>query len=271
MVTTKYSNLVKEALESSHKAVAFTGAGVSLESGIPTFRGDSGIWKKYHPALFGNLPGLALAFLVRTRKLAGFIGEAVGTFAAATPNQAHVKLAQWEQEGRIMGIITQNVDNLHQKAGSREVLELHGNIYRMRCTGCGRTYTIGREHLLDMSRSLDELLEGGRRIGRLELLNLLKRYALRCEACARITRPDMVFFGEPLPHLVLEMAFDWSSSCDLFLCIGTSGVVQPAASLPFIAKRSGATLIEVNPEPSAITPHAHVFIPSPAAKFFASI
>ncbi len=268
MIKKEYSYILREALDESQKTVAFTGAGVSLESGIPTFRGDTGIWRSYHPAIYGNLPGLALAFLIKTKKFASFIHDVLGTFATALPNPAHIKLAHWEREGRIVGVITQNVDNLHQEAGSREVLELHGNIYRLRCPGCGRKYTLEKQRLLEISNQLNRLLEGGKRISRLELLSLLRKFAARCEACARITRPDVVFFGEPLPRLTLEMAFEWSSSCDLFLSIGTSGVVQPAASLPFIAKRSGAKLIEINTEPSAITRYADVFIPTPAAKLF---
>ncbi len=256
---------------SSRKAAAFTGAGVSAESGIPTFRGDEGIWREYPPAVYGNLPGLAAAFLFRPRRVAGFAQDALRAFAAAEPNPAHRVLAEWEEEGRIAGVITQNVDGLHQAAGSREVLELHGNVHRLACRSCGHVFPGSRERLRATLGELERLTARRRGPGRRALFRALRSHLVPCERCGRGTRPDVVFFGERLPSGVLEAAARLASSCDLLICAGTSGVVQPAASLPLLAARAGAAVVEINPEPSALTPLADLFVPAPAGAFFAGL
>lgn len=266
-----YYERVKERLDASRKAAAFTGAGVSAESGIPTFRGDDGIWREYPPSVYGNLPGLAGAYLLRPGRVADFTLDALRAFIDAEPNPAHRVLAEWEKSGRIAGVITQNVDSLHQDAGSRNVIELHGNIYNFRCRACGHAFPGSRERLRGTLEELERMTAQDRRRGRRALLKTLRSYLSPCERCGKSTRPDVVFFGESLPPGALERAARLVSSADLLICVGTSGVVQPAASLPLLASRNGAVIVEINPEPSALTPLAELFVPAPAGAFFAKM
>lgn len=252
-------------LESSTYAVAFTGAGVSAESGIPTFRGDEGIWREYPPAVYGNLPGLALAFLFRRRRLARLASEVLTTLLEASPNPCHHALARLEREGPLRAVITQNVDDLHRVAGSMRVLELHGNAFRLRCSRCGLRMDVDRDKALE---ARDRLLQPG--ISRRGLLAALMEYAGACGACGGRTRPDVVLFGESLPVDTMNQAMEEASRCDLLLVLGTSSMVYPAAVIPRMALESGAKLVEVNPNASSISSRAHLRIPLPAGVFFAS-
>ena len=119
--------------------VAFTGAGISEESGIPTFRGKGGLWDRYPPAFFANIPGLILSFLLRPKKLKDFIMDVIETFTSAKPNAGHYALAEMEKKGNLQAVITQNIDRLHESAGSSNVVKLHGDFFRMRCLKCGKT------------------------------------------------------------------------------------------------------------------------------------
>lgn len=169
-----YVKALQELLDSSTYTGAFTGAGVSAESGIPTFRGDEGIWREYPPALYGNLPGLAPAFLLRPHRLAGLASGLLDTLLRARPNPCHLALARLEEEGRLRAVITQNIDGLHQAAGSRQVLELHGNAFRLRCARRGRWVEVGRERALGV---LESLREGGTRRRLLKALGNSPRLA----------------------------------------------------------------------------------------------
>ncbi len=252
-------------LESSAYAVAFTGAGVSAESGIPTFRGNEGIWRKYPPALYGNLPGLALAFLFRKRRLARLASEVLTTLLDASPNPCHHALALLEREGPLRAVITQNVDDLHRAAGSIRVLELHGNAFRLRCSRCGLRMDVDRDKAREVR---EKLLKPD--ITRRGLLAALMEYAEACVSCGGRTRPDVVLFGESLPAETMNQAMEEASRCDLLLVLGTSSVVYPAAIIPRMALESGARLVEVNPQPSFVSARAHLRIPLPAGAFFAS-
>jgi NAD-dependent deacetylase len=259
----RYARELEDLLRASERAVAFTGAGVSEESGIPTFRGQEGLWDRYPPYLYANLGGLALLFLARPSRVAAFASDVIASLLDAVPNPCHEVLAGWEAAGRIRGVITQNVDDLHAVAGSRNVCELHGNAFRVRCLRCGRKEKLPREHLREISW---QLRRG--RFSRMELLRLLFDYASRCRDCGGRRRPDVVLFGEGLPAEEWDRAFRWTSQADLFLVVGTSALVYPAAMLPRLARESGALVVEVNPEPTPVTALAGLHVPFPAGRFF---
>ena len=244
----------------SGTVAAFTGSGISAESGIPTFRGEGGIWERYPPSRYGNLPGLFSVFLLRPARLAGFAGEALSTFIRAEPNPAHRALAELEHRGRLQAVITQNIDDLHERAGSRVVLKLHGDLFRFRCVQCRARRNFTRE---DIRHLLDSL--AGRKPTRRNLLGFFRTSLPGCPECGGRMRPDVVFFGESLPRDATVRASAEARSCRVMLVVGTSGAVYPAATFPRIAKGSGAVLAEFGPEPTAFTPICDFFFPGPAS------
>lgn len=211
-------------LAKTERVAALTGAGVSQESGLRTFRdAQDGLWAKYKPEdlaspeAFARDPKLVWDWYAWRR-------EAV---KAVRPNAGHYALADMEKKFPEFTLVTQNVDGLHRMAGSMNLHELHGNIQRVRCSQCGSfTETWG-----DDIESVPE-----------------------CERCGGLLRPDVVWFGEPLPREELEAAATAARSCQVFFSIGTSGVVQPAASLAHAARDNGAVIVEINAEPTALTP-----------------
>ncbi|MDY0163114.1 NAD-dependent deacylase [Desulfobotulus sp.] len=212
-----------DILQKSKRAVALTGAGISVESGIPPFRGKGGLWETMDPMEFAHIrafhrnPARVWDVLLRTMK---------DVLEKAHPNAAHKALCDLENKGKMMGIITQNIDGLHQAAGSREVIEFHGSFARILCTDCGRT------------QSLTNLI--------------LEKLPPLC-SCGGILRPDCVFFGENIPEQAMRRAKKLTLSCDLMLVIGTSAEVWPAAELPHMAKASGAVVLEINPAPTPLS------------------
>jgi NAD-dependent deacetylase len=213
-----------------------TGAGVSAESGVPTFRGEDGLWRNFRPEqlatpeAFHRDPALVWGWYNWRRELV----------SSCVPNAAHETLAEIEAALPDFTLITQNVDGLHQAAGSRNVLELHGNVWSVRCIACGKAAEDRRVPLPDIPP--------------------------RCPECGALLRPDVVWFGESLPSAVLEAAWAAVARCRLMLVIGTSAVVQPAALLPLVALRNGARLIEVNPAETPLSAHAHEVLRGPAAE-----
>lgn len=210
----------------SPKLVALTGAGVSQESGLRTFRdAQTGLWSQYKPTdlaspeAFARDPKLVWDWYAWRR-------EAV---KAVRPNAGHYALVEFEKQNPQFTLITQNVDNLHRMAGSQNVLELHGNIQRVRCAEC---YTF--------TEIWDDDTEA----------------VPRCKVCGGLLRPDVVWFGETLPREQLEAAVEAARTCDIFFSIGTSGVVQPAASLAFAAHNRGAVVVEINAEPTPLSSKA---------------
>lgn len=208
----------------SHRVVVLTGAGVSQESGLRTFRdAQTGLWAQYKPTdlaspdAFARDPKLVWDWYAWRR-------EAI---KAVRPNAGHYALAQMEKHIPQFTLITQNVDGLHRMAGNQNVLELHGNIQRVRCADC---YTF--------TEIWDDDTEA----------------VPRCKVCGGLLRPDVVWFGEALPRDQLEAAVEAARACEVFFSIGTSGVVQPAASLAFAAHNRGATVVEINVEPTPLTP-----------------
>src|ERR1035438_6709186 len=204
-------NISKAAalLKKSAFTNAYTGAGISVESGIPPFRGEGGLWTKYDPALLDIdhfLGDPATAWVLIKEIFYDFFGK-------AKPNKAHLALAEMEKKGMIARIITQNIDNLHQEAGSKHVYEFHGNSKILVCLGCHRTYKAGEV-------SLDHLPP-------------------TCWQCGGLLKPDFVFFGEAIPQLPLTAAYEAANISDVFIIIGTTGEVMPANQIPFLAKNNG--------------------------------
>ena len=200
------------------QCVALTGAGISAESGIPTFRSKGGLWEKYDPMLYASIE----TFREDPSKYWTIRGEFIRNYDAYQPNKAHTALAELENMGIVRHVITQNIDGLHKKAGSRNVTEIHGSLRETYCLQCGKEY-----------------LAPGVPDG-------MPPY---CD-CGGVLKPNTVLFGEQLPEGALEKAYQESSSCKLMLVIGTSAVVQPAASLPVVARQKGAKIVEVNIEPA---------------------
>jgi NAD-dependent deacetylase len=210
-------------LRRSRFTTAFTGAGISVESGIPAFRGKEGLWERYDPNVLdlqNFMNGPAGAWVVIREIFYDFFGR-------AKPNKAHRVLARMEQEGLLGRTITQNIDNLHREAGSVIISEFHGNSQILRCIRCRHEYM--RDQI-----SLDHLPPV-------------------CTECGGILKPGFTFFGESIQQLPLTESYEAASLSDVFLIIGTTGEVMPASQIPFLAKEYGATLIEVNPEPSNYT------------------
>lgn len=209
--------------------VALTGAGVSAESGVPTFRdAQVGLWERYDPRdlatpeAFARDPDLVWAWYSWRRKLV----------SGARPNAAHIALAELERRTPSFTLVTQNVDGLHQRAGSENVLELHGNILRTHCSSEG------------LPVELDEGVEG----------------TPVCPNCGAPLRPGVVWFGEVLPETEIAAASAAVRECDLILSVGTSGLVYPAAALPYDAQAAGATVVEVNLGETSLTEFAHFFL-----------
>jgi NAD-dependent deacetylase len=209
-------------LKNSRLAIALTGAGISVESGIPSFRGAHGLWTRYDPMEYAHIE----AFLTNPAKVWKLLRELEETIAQARPNPAHLALAALENLGRLQAVITQNVDNLHQEGGSRNVIEFHGNARRFVCLRCNRSCD---------PKTLD-----------------FSQVPLYCP-CSGLIKPDIVFFGEEIPVTANKAAFELAESCDLMLVIGTSAAVMPANYLPYTAKKHGARIVEINPETTELT------------------
>ncbi len=217
------------------ETVAFTGAGVSAESGVPTFRGRDGLWKRFRPEELATPE----AFERNPRLVWEWYRWRMEIIARARPNPAHLALAELEKLGLLRCVITQNVDGLHREAGQQCLVELHGNIWRARCTKCGH-----RVVFREPPREIPP----------------------RCPRCGALLRPDVVWFGEPLPEQEWRQALQLAREARVLLVIGTSGVVYPAALIPTIAKENGAKIIEINIEKTPITSIADIHIEAPAGK-----
>jgi len=218
------------------RIVAFTGAGISTDSGIPDYRGPGGVWEQRSPPTIGDFLENAetrRAYWRRRR-------HDYPTLSAREPNGAHLALASLERAGRLTAVITQNIDGLHQRAGNdhERVIELHGTAHRIRCVSCGSFWDAAAIH-----RRLDAGEEEP-----------------RCERCGGILRSATVLFGEPLAKDVLQRAIEAARSCDLMLVIGSSLVVNPAAQLPVVAKRNGAALAIINRTPTPLDAFADVHV-----------
>lgn len=242
-----------ELLVRARVRVAFTGAGVSAESGIPTFRGKEGLWEQVSPEEFGTPWGVAELLRKTPERFFQFLRRVGEILFSAQPNPAHKTLGSWEQMGFLQGVVTQNVDDLHEAGGSRTLFKLHGDLFRWRCLSCSRTYRFQRSHLEGI---LAELLH-------LQSLRELLAALPRC-SCGGFLRPDVVLFGEALPPEEVQGALSLLSECDALIIVGSSGVVEPAAGMARMVAERGGKLIEVNLEPGAFTPFAEVHLFGPA-------
>ena len=235
---------LKKLISNSDQIVAFTGAGFSAESGISTFRGAGGLWSKYDPSIYADInhfrkdPSYYWSF---------FRDERYPVIKKAKPNAGHHALVELEKRGKLYRVITQNIDGLHQVAGSSDVIELHGNTRKIFCTGCNKTY------------SMDEAYE-----------QLKKELPPKC-SCGAILKPGTVLFGESLPRAALNMALLASKNCDMFLVLGSSLVVHPAASMPRLAKRNGAALVIINIDPTPMDDMADIVINESASKVLSTV
>lgn len=237
-------NELKEIILKSQRLVAFTGAGVSTDSGIPTYRGAWGIWNKYDPAKYANIQ----YFLEDPSYYWNFFRDVrYPSIKKAKPNAAHHALVELEKRGILIMVITQNIDGLHRAAGQTKVCELHGNTRQILCLSCSRKYTMEEAY----SQLETELPP-------------------RC-SCGGILRPDVVFFGEALPQEELDKAYAASQACDTFVVIGSSLVVYPAAQIPVTAKESGAALIIINIDETPLDYQADLIIREKAAEVLAGI
>lgn len=216
-----FSDKLINALKNARKVAVLTGAGVSAESGVPTFRGEEGLWKKFHPEELANYD----AFMRNPELVWEWYQWRRSMIYDIEPNPGHYALVELGKKYDLT-LITQNIDGLHEKAGSANIIELHGNIRRNKCASCGRMY--------DGEISVEQ------------------KDLVKCQ-CGGNIRPDVVWFGEALPAEAFRNAFRAAETCDVFFSIGTSALVQPAAQLPLTAKESGAYVVEVNPDRTVIT------------------
>jgi len=212
-----------EIIKNSDRVTGFTGAGISVESGIPPFRGENGLWSKYDPIFLdiGYFKNHPLESWKLTKKIFfDFFGE-------AKPNRGHTGLAEMEENAYLDAIITQNIDNLHQEGGSKKVYEVHGNSRELICINCGAKVQVTEEYLNNLPP--------------------------KCKKCGGLLKPDFVFFSEPLYEPDTTKSFIEAEISDVFLVIGTTGEIMPASQIPIMAKNNGATIIEINVKKSNYT------------------
>lgn len=217
------SNKLCSLINNAESICVLTGAGISAESGVETFRGSNGLWAKLKPEELANFD----AFLRNPELVWEWYSYRKKIIHDVKPNPAHFALAHLEELVNDFTLITQNIDNLHRRAGSKNILELHGNIERSYCIGCGKP------------------------VAHVEVT--LENKVPHCPFCNGIIRPDVVWFGEMLPEGVFETASEAAYRCDLFFSVGTSAVVYPAAHLPLIARKQGAYVVEINMEQTEIS------------------
>ena len=235
--------------------IAFTGAGMSAESGIPTFRDPGGIWDRFDPAEVGTPDGIMAFAIQNPEQLRDFLKESLATFEKAEPNPGHHGLAELEKMGLLKSVITQNIDDLHSIAGNTRVFEVHGNLYRFRCTSCQATQKFDREDILGkVNPALSDTsfnFSG--------LLDVLPKCS-----CMGLMRPDVVMFGEAV--LQMRESHVEAHKSDVILILGTSGIVYPAAGIPSEGKRTDSRIIEINPTENAFRDITDIYIQDSSAR-----
>ena len=234
----KMFDIVAQKLKGSRKIVFVTGAGISQESGIPTFRGKDGYWRKYDPMKLASID----AFYDDPKLVWEWYEDRRKNILSVKPNEGHFAISQMEEFKDVV-ILTQNIDGLHQRSGSTNVLELHGSIIRIKCTVC------------DFIDNITENFES---------------LPPKCK-CGSMLRPDVVWFGEPLPQNIWQSAIKEASVCDVMVIVGTSLVVSPANTLHVYAKQNGAILIEVNPEKTVMSNDMDLSIQATSAEVLPKI
>lgn len=232
------------ALAGARRVLVSTGAGMSKESGIPTFRdAQEGLWAQFDPRELATEQG----FRANPARVWRWYAERRARMLACQPHAGHRALVELEALVPELAVVTQNIDGLHQQAGSADVVELHGSIRRFKCLDCHHPFQGDAPPAAPAGEPPP------------------------CPACGSPLRPDVVWFGELLPEAATARAWQLAERCDVLLVVGTSGQVWPAAELPHVARRQGATLLEVNPEPSELTPLAHVFLAGPAGELLPAL
>ncbi|MFB5615573.1 MAG: NAD-dependent deacetylase [Nitrosopumilus sp.] len=226
-------DLIEDKIQRFRKIVFVTGAGISQESGIPTFRGKDGLWRNHDAMKLATIN----AFYDNPKLVWEWYNERRMNIFQAQPNPGHEAIAELEKYAEVV-VLTQNIDGLHQKSGSTKVLELHGSIVKIKCSVCDY-----KEEILTEISELPPLCK-----------------------CGNILRPDVVWFGEPLPQDVWQNAINLASNCDLMIIAGTSLVVSPANTLPIYAKQNNATLVEINPEETEMSEEMDIIIRNTSAK-----
>ena len=224
-------------LSRARRIIVLTGAGISVASGIPDFRSPGGLWERHDPDVVAS----AMALVRQPDLVWAFLREVMAVVDAAKPNPAHLALARLEAAGRLAGIITQNIDGLHQAAGSQNVIEFHGGLGRFCCMGCGQ------QHASREARTLGPDV-----------------VSWRCAACGGVVRPDIVFFGEPISLDALDKSGQLALTADAVVVAGTSGEVAPANLLPREIKARGGVVVEINPTESAYNSLSDVTIAAAA-------
>jgi len=234
------SDAIVERLKQARVYTILTGAGISAESGIPTFRGENGLWKNLSPHELASIE----AFYRNTAIVNEWYRHRRDIIEKCTPNAGHYALTEMSKYLPTFYLITQNVDGLHQRAGVSDVIELHGNIMQNYCIRCGTRYNV---------QQFDEIYEHA------------SRHIPRCD-CGGVIRPDVVWFGEALPAEALERAFQAAENAEVFLSIGTSAQVRPASDLPLIAKKHGAFFIEININATMLSSSADLLLQGPSGE-----
>jgi NAD-dependent deacetylase len=230
-------NSAANFIRNSKHTVVFSGAGISVESGIPPFRGENGLWNKYNPIF------LDTSYFRRNPKKSWKLIKEIfyDFFGKAKPNQAHYTVAELEKEGLVDTIITQNIDNLHQEAGSKNVIEFHGTSRTLTCMDCHAQYPS---------------------------LEYIGHLPPNCPKCDGLLKPDFVFFGEPIPQKARAASIENAAKAEVFILVGTTGEIMPASSIPYVAKKNGAKFIEINIEKTKFTPIVNNFLQGKATEVF---
>jgi len=219
----------------SRVSLALTGAGISVESGIPDFRSPGGLWERYDIMEYASIS----AFQRHPEKVWTMLGEMYHTIADARPNPAHIGLGRLEEMGHLHTVITQNIDNLHQEGGNKNVIEYHGNFKTLSCLACGSGY-------------------------RME--DVCSQMPPKCR-CRQVLKPDVIFFGESIPPEALTDSYELAAACTALLVIGTSAEVMPANTIPGVAKQAGASIIEINLQRTHLTDSVtDLFLPGKAGE-----
>jgi len=235
---TKAAKLIKD---SDHITV-FTGAGISVESGIPPFRGEDGVWNKYDPGKF------SIDYFYENPEHSWKLIKEVfyKLYKETEANKAHKILAEWEEKGVVNSVITQNIDGLHQRAGSKEVYEFHGTTSELVCLSCHKKFNLDDKE---------------------DSLELLTKLPPKCPECSGILKPNFIFFGEGIPKKAYKLSLEETKKADLFLVIGTTGEVMPAALIPQEASSKGAEIVEINVKASNYTNNiTDIFLKGKATK-----
>ncbi len=246
----------------TEKVVAFCGAGVSYESGIPTFRGKNGLWEKYDPYLYAHKDSFDNLFLSDPLRLRDFIVDIYRILLSAQPNYTHYVLAHLENNKQLTGIIAQNIDNLHFEAGNRNIAEIHGNVYMFVCRKCG--YKVKKEKK-EIKDHIDNLREERKKE---DVRKRLLQIGGVCSQCGKHLESGIVFFGQELPLEELEKSYQYIQNASVMLCIGTSAEVYPAAAFPYYAKKRGLKIININPSSTNLDEISDISIRENSVTFF---